>query len=92
MIYSRAEGNSQGVARLGKGANLTGKGMVSPAESIEIHSSGKARTVLELLAKQWATLLSSRGKQMISNGSLGEQKDPGTGGYRGPSGHMGLAE
>ena len=66
--------------------------MVRPAESIEVHSSGEARAVLELLVKQWATLLRSRGKQMISAGSLGEQKDPGTGGYRGPSGHSGLAE
>ena len=64
--------------------------MVRPAESIEVYSSGEARAVLELLAKQWATLLSS--KWMIGTGSLGEQKDPGAGGYRGPSGHMGLAE
>lgn len=64
--------------------------MVRPAESKEVHSSGEARAVLELLAKQWATLLSS--KQMISTASLGEQKDPGAGGYKGPSGHMGLEE
>lgn len=51
--------------------NLTGEGMFSPAESVDVHWFGKARAGLELLGKQKTTpprvLVGSRGSGIVAS-------------------------